>query len=72
MLTERVTDLEKAVINEKLYYNTMPYSIYEAKLARDELNQERLAKFEQNIVNQSPGAMLNHRARLSKKKLSDP
>ena len=46
MLSERITDLEKTVINEKLYYNTMPYNIYEAKLTKDELNAERLYKFE--------------------------
>ena len=49
-LKEKTDDLEKAYINEKLYYNTMPYSIYEAKKERDELNTEKLMKLEQNIV----------------------
>ena len=51
MLAERVADLEKAVIDEKRYYNTMPYSVYESKLAHDKLSNEKLVKFEQNIVN---------------------
>ena len=76
MLAERVADLEKAVVDEKLYYNTMPYSIYKSKLAHDKLSNEKLVKFEQNIVNslisEQRGLSLSRRVLLSRKKQSDP
>ena len=32
-LTDKIKDLDKAIVDEKLYYNTMPQSIYLEKKA---------------------------------------
>lgn len=66
--------MDVAIKDERLYYNTMPYSIYEAKIAQEKLNQEKLHKFQQHIFNVMKPLNLNSplsRSKYTKKKLSD-
>ena len=49
-LDDKIGDLVGCILNEKLYYNTMPQNVFKAKQAQDDLNNLRLFKFEQNIA----------------------
>ena len=49
-LDNKIKSLSEAIVDEKLYYNTMPQKIYEARKAKEDLNAEKLSKFEQNVV----------------------
>ena len=45
-VVDKIKFFEKAIVDEKRYYNTMPQSIYHQKKALEKLNRERLLKFE--------------------------
>ena len=65
--------MDAAIHDEKLYYNTMPQSVYNSKKAQENLNKEKLMKFEQSLSNMLGALSIRPlpRPRLSKKKFSD-
>ena len=50
LLEDKMHHLDQCLYNEKLYYNTMPQSIRQAKGDIEELNSIHLHKFEMNIA----------------------
>lgn len=72
-LNIRIAALDMDIKDEWFYYNTMPFNVYEEKKERDKLNQDKIDRYEQNIVlAYNPSSVIAPSRLLRSKKRSDP